>query len=81
MHPKDRKKIKKQNLKDAKSHFEHKVVLEPAIERECLKEWFIRNRYRSWKEKGLAADYFTRDHRTFWFREKHVAVHFLMSLK
>lgn len=80
MHPNDRKKIKKANLADARKHYPYKAVLTdvPKID---LKEWLIKNRYRSWKQKGLAGDYFTRDNITFWFREEEKRAFFILALK
>lgn len=75
----ERKALKKQNLNEAKEHFPHKVKVEgDTLE---IKQWLIRNRFRSYKMKGLDADYFTKDHVTFFFREKDKMVQFLLSLK
>jgi len=76
----ERKQIKKENLKEAKSHFPFKVIVEGKSLSE-IKEWLICNRFRSWKQKGLMGDYYTKDNVTYWFREKDKMVLFLISLK
>lgn len=75
-----RKALKKQNLKDAKSHFKYKIELE-SRDLASVKQFFIKHRYRSWKEKGINGDYYTKDWYTYWFRTKEAATHFMLSMK
>ena len=81
MHPKDRKDIKKENLKDAKSHFPFKAKLNVSLLRSDLIDWFIRNRLRSWKQKGIDGDYYTKDHVVFWFKTEEIRTFFIMTFK
>ena len=76
-----RKAIKKENLKDARSHFPYKVHL---VKLGCsvreAQEWLMENRYRSWKQKGLAADYYYDNWSILYFRDKSTLTHFTLAL-
>jgi len=76
-----RKATKKENLKDAKSHFPHKVHL---VKLGCsvrqAQEWLAENRYRSWKQKGLEADYYYDNWSILYFKDKDVVVKFTLSM-
>jgi len=76
-----RKATKNENLKDAKSHFPYKVRL---VKLGCsvreAQEWLMQNRYRSWKQKGLAADYYYDNWSILYFASLDVLTHFTLSL-
>ena len=76
-----RKTIKKENLKEAKSHFPYKVKLESIG---CsvfdAQTWLTENRYRSWKKKGIAADFYYDKWSILFFASKDVMTHFILSL-
>jgi hypothetical protein len=78
---KARKKIKKENLRDAKSHFPHRVNL---TKLECsvaaAQDWLIKHRYRSWKQKGLNGDYYYDNWSVLYFKDKNIVLEFVLSL-
>lgn len=75
-----RKATKKENLADAKSHFPKKVQLKKlkctVIE---VQQWLHANRYYSWKQKGLAADYYYDTWNTLYFADGNAFTHFMLS--
>ena len=74
-----RKALKKENLKDAKSHFPNKVSL---AKLKCtvleVQQWLIDNRYRSWKQKGLAGDYYYDSWNILYFKDGSAYTHFML---
>ena len=69
--------VKEENLLKAKKHFKLRYVNpRSAIE---LKKWLLENRYRSWKQKGLNADYFTVTHRVLWFKDDMKLAYLLLA--
>ena len=79
-HKDERKLIKKSNLAEAKRHFPYRVDIKDKSLID-IKEWLIKNRFRSWKQKGINGDYFTKDNKIYWFKEKDKMILFLLSLK
>jgi hypothetical protein len=76
-----RKKIKKENLSDARNHFPYKINLQRAkCTTEEIQLWLIAHRYRSWKQKGLNGDYYYDDWKSIRFKEKSVMTEFILSL-
>ena len=76
-----RRNIKKANLTDARSHFPHRVDI-PTLgsSTQQVKEWLIAHRYRSWKQKGLNADYYQTDWKVLYFADHSKAIKFKLSL-
>lgn len=73
-----RKRIKKENLADAKKHFPYRYEVLNHTPAE-IKQWMMENRFRSWKQKGLNGDYYTMNHKILWFREEESLLYFILS--
>jgi hypothetical protein len=76
-----RKQMKKENLRDARSHFPHRVNLTNlGCSVANAQDWLINHRYRSWKQKGLEGDYYYNNWNILYFKDKNVVLEFVLSL-
>ena len=76
-----RKQIKTENLQDAKSKFPYKVKLSDiGCTKEAAQQWLINRRMRSWKQKGVLADYYYNSWDVLWFANKDAKAEFLLCM-
>lgn len=75
------KGVKKARLKVAKAGFEHPISLEKlgATKAEA-QAWLFEHKCRSWKQKGLAGDYFVANWKVIWFSDPNLAMRFKLAL-
>jgi hypothetical protein len=76
-----RKSLKKVNLREAHSHFPYRVNLHKiGCTVEDAQKWLIDHRYRSWKQKGLNADYYYNNWSVIFFKDKNILLEFILCL-
>ena len=73
---------KRENLAEAQSHFPLKYKIKQDLrkaEPAYVVKWMREHDFTNWKRKGLNADYFTKDHRTLYFKDNIKLAYFIIA--